>query len=145
MAGRKKKLSFAFSYKKSIPILKSVMRKIPLVIWGGFAVFGIFVFGLFVAFAVEDVPKDDLTSKLSDNKSEQYLDVINSYQEISRLYYYQQQDIDIIADYNNWQDNPEELYDALSSYKQKKDEILFQLGRIYELRKKAGLSASEIQ
>lgn len=144
MAGRKKKSLVLprLDKFKIIYGIKSVFRKIPMIIWGGFAVFGIFVFGLLAGFAISDLPEEEASPSLSESKNTQYLEVIDSYQEVSKLYNYQQQDMDIIADYNSWRANIGEVYEAINSYKQKRDEILFQLGRVYELRKKAGLTIS---
>jgi hypothetical protein len=47
--------------------------------------------------------------------------------------------MDIITNINSWESDPEELRDALDSYHQKRDEILFEFGRIYEVRDRANL------
>lgn len=86
-----------------------------------------------------EINKDKIDTNKSE-KSAQMTDVLNNYQGLSRLFYLQQQDMDIITNISGWENNPQEIYDAIYSYKQKKNEILFQWGRLYELRKKAGLS-----
>jgi hypothetical protein len=114
-----------------------LLSKIPSVIWGAFAIFGIFLFGAIAGSATSA----NSTQAPTDTKRElEYRQVIDGYQDISRLFYLQQQDMDIVTDASIWQEHPEELTDAIASYHQKKNEILFQFGRLYELRRSAGLS-----
>ena len=114
-----------------------ILSAIPRVIWGASAIFGIFLFGVIAGSATSA----NSTHTPTDTKRElEYRQVIDGYQDISRLFYLQQQDMDIVTDSSIWQDHPEELTDAIASYHQKKNEILFQFGRIYELRRSAGLS-----
>lgn len=122
-------------YNKLLLRTKRILAYIPTVIWGGFAVFGIFIFGVFVGLAFQD-PNEH---KLEDNRISKYQDVIDSYQTLSKLFYLQGQDMDIITNSNSWENNPEEFSDAVSSYYQKRDEILFQFGKIYERRSRASL------
>lgn len=115
-------------------------RRLWLVVWSVFAIFGVFVFGFIFGSTAKDFNQNDNTITNQNTKDAQMTDVLNNYQGLSKLFYLQQQDMDIITDSSKWTDNPQELSDAIQSYKQKKDEILFQWGRLYELRKKAGLA-----
>ncbi len=114
-----------------------LVAQIPTVIWGAFAVLGIFIIGILVGTAT---PAQSSQGPQESKKELEYRQVIDGYQNVSKLFYLQQQDMDIVTNTSSWQEHPEEVIDAISSYHQKKDEILFQWGRIYELRKKAGLS-----
>lgn len=125
--------------RRKIP--RDIFKKIPTIIWGGFAVFGIFLFGVLVGGLPSQTDVNSNT-KIS-SQSDKYKNVIDGYQDLSRLFYLQQQDMDIIIDSSIWQDHPEELSDAISSYKKERDEILFQFGRVYELRNKASLPRDE--
>lgn len=127
-----------FSFKTKV---KNILQKIPTVIWGGFAVLGIFLFGFLIGAEVNNnTLKEDFNIS---SQSEKYRDVIDGYQDLSKIIYLQQQDMDIITNSSMWQDHPEEVYDAISSYQDERDSILFQFGRIYELRNKASLPRDE--
>lgn len=113
-----------------------LISTIPTVVWGGFAVLGIFFFGLFIGLAfVEDtsmtVPKEQT------EQVENYKDVISAYKNVSKLYFLQGQDMDIITDMSKWDQYPDEVFQAIASYKQKKDEIIFEYGRLYEIMRRA--------
>lgn len=122
-------------YKRFI---KPVIAKVPAVVWGGFAVFGIFLFGFLVGLAAGEEGDVQEYAK-EDKQAVEYRGVIHAYQDLSRLFYLQGQDMDIITNYPSWESDPQELADAISSYKQKKEEILFQLGILYEKRQRANL------
>lgn len=142
MAGKRSKFKtiiFRVNFFKRLVI--RVINYVPKVIWGGFAVFGIFLFGFLVGASIDKTTLQD-GSDTPLQKSE-LRNVIDGYQDLSRLFYLQQQDMDIIVDTSAWQNNPEELSDALRSYQEKRDQIIFQYGRIYESRSRAGLPRDE--
>ncbi len=125
--------------RKRFIILRKVVRKIPRFVWGTFAVLGIFIVGFVLGVRIQSEYQSDNNTTDQNEKMGKYQDVLNTYQGISRLIFLQQQDMDIITDSSKWQEDPQELTDAIQSYKQEKDEMLFQWGRLYELRRKAGL------
>lgn len=133
MAGRKKQTSSR--RVKILGILKKVIREIPTVIWGAFAVIGIFIFGFVSGYALNEPAYESLRQE--DNAK--YMDVIDSYQKLAEYVYLQNQDMDIITNVTSWDSNPQEVYEAIQSYKQKRDEILFQYGKIFERRERASL------
>lgn len=120
-----------------------VVTKIPKIVWIGCALFGIFSIGFIIGSVSQSGYTDEKTVQKQGEKNAQITDILNSYQGLSKLFYLQQQDMDIITDTSQWSANPQELADAISSYKQKKDEIIFQWGRLYELRRKAGLPSDQ--
>lgn len=140
MAGKKfsKQRGFLGKLKTAKIVFGKILSKIPIIIWGGFAVFGIFIFGVFVGLAASETPDPYLTSD-TEKRMEEYRQVINAYQDLSKLFYMQGQDMDIITDFSRWEENPGELRDALDSFHQKRDEILFEFGRVYEVRNRANL------
>ncbi len=119
------------------------LRKIPKVAWVGSALFGIFTAGFLLGAVSQSAYLQEKASDSKSKKDGDLSEVLNNYQGLSKLFYLQQQDMDIITDTSQWSSNPQELTDAISSYRQKKNEILFQWGRLYELRRKAGLPSDQ--
>lgn len=115
--------------------LSSVSR----LVWGFFAVCGILIIGIFVGASTQGDYNKSESSKVQSEQKAKLNDVLQNYQGLSKLFYLQSQDMDILTDPTIWQDDPQQFTDTLNSYHQEKDEILFQWGRLYELRKKAGL------
>lgn len=128
-------------YKKFALSLGKVYAKIPYFIWAGFAVLGILIVGMVMGAELERNSEPAYMSpaqKLSA-QNEKYLDLIDSYEDLSTLYRYQGENVRIMMDEDIMNENPREFYDAVSSMKDYRDRILIQMGRIYELRKSAGL------
>lgn len=134
-----KRLKKKFKLTRLSGFIFQFVKRIPRVAWGTVAVFGVFCLGFVFGSISQSGYINEQASQKQGEKNAQLTDVLNNYQGLSRLFYLQQQDMDIITDTSQWSINPQELADAISSYKQKKDEILFQWGRLYELRRKAGL------
>lgn len=122
-----------------ISSIKEIVKNIPRAAWAVAAFFGIFMFGLVLGFTWG---QEDATLKPDPNK-DNMLEVISAYEKIGNLYYQQGEDVSIMTNTNLWTSSPEEVVDAIQSYKQKRDEIIFQQGVISESRKRAGLSGSE--
>jgi len=134
-----KTLKKQVKFPRVLSFVMRVIKRIPRVAWGTAAVFGVFCLGIVVGSISQSGYVSEQASQKQGEKCAQLTDVLNNYQGLSKLFYLQQQDMDIITDTSQWSTNPQELTDAISSYKQKKNEILFQWGRLYELRRKAGL------
>lgn len=113
----------------------------PAIVWGAFAVFGIFIFGALVGSATTSEPAHENPPFLE--RQESYDELIVAYEELTDLFLYQNQDAEIMSDPEMIINFPEEADDAYRSYQQKRDEIIFQAGRISELRKNAGLNPKE--
>ena len=122
----------------SLDILPRFYRKIPKIIWFSAAVFGIFIAGMLFDYLTTKPTDFEEYEDLSE-KSQQYLDLITGYEELSNYYFYQGQNVSAITNWNLYETNPEEVAEAFESAKEYKDKILVQQGRIMELRKQAGL------
>lgn len=126
-------------YKKlALVILPRIYRKIPKLILGSAAVFGIFSAGFLSGFFAND-GTNSLAYEDLDRKHKDYLNLINGYEELSNLYYYQGQNVASITNLNLYETDPEQVAKAYESSKEFKDKILVQQGRILELRTQAGL------
>lgn len=120
-----------------------VFSKIPRLAWGVAAAIGFLFIGLVIGF---DLGGKNESSAKSDNNGEQsksYINLIDAYESESDLYLKQNDDVRVLLDMNILQNHPEEINDAIRSYYQKRDEIIFGAGRISELRRRAGLPGKE--
>lgn len=129
------------SYGKFAFSLGKFYKKIPYFIWAGFAVLGILIVGMAMGaeFESRSEPAYMSPTQKLQAQNEKYLDLIDSYADLSTLYQYQGENVRVMMDENIINENPREFYEAVSSMKDYRDKILIQMGRIYELRKQAGL------
>lgn len=126
-------------YKKfALVILPRFYRKIPKIIWAGAAVSGIFFLGFASGFFANE-GKGSLVYQDLEEEHRDYLNLINGYEELSNLYYYQGQNVASITNLSLYETNPGQVAEAYESSKEYKDKILVQQGRILEQRKNAGL------
>lgn len=130
---------FAAYKKLAIDILPRFYRKIPKLIWGTAAAFGFFAIGVVFTLAIEGEGKNTTAYKDLTEVSDDYLNLISGYEELSRLYNFQGQNVSTITDMSLYSTNPEEVYEALASSNEYRDKILVQQGRILEQRNQAGL------
>jgi len=138
-----KRLKKRFKFSRLSGFVFKLVKRIRRVAWGTVAVFGVFCLGFIFGSISQSGYINEKASQKEGERNAQLTDVLSNYQGLSKLFYLQQQDMDIITDTSQWSTNPQELTNAISSYKQKKDEILFQWGRLYELRRKAGLPSDQ--
>ncbi len=121
---------------------KRLLKKIPKVVWGFFAVVGILFVGMLVGY--EAAQEDTSLSPIQQIRvrNERYAQVIQSYEELANLYFEQGQNLKIVLDKDMILQNPQEVVDAFESMDQYRSLINIQMGRILELRREAGLSGS---
>lgn len=115
-------------------------RKIPVLIWGLLACSAILVFGFCIGYLTgvkSETPGSPYAILKEGNKK--LMNLIDGYSQLSGLYFNQGQDVSIVLNKDMAENHPEEIIDALQSINQKRDMINVQLGRLYELRKAAGL------
>lgn len=126
----------------AITTLPRFYRKIPKLILYSAAAFGFFCLGIIFVFIV-DPYKDYVTVGFHQDQADKYFNLIEGYEELSNLYYYQGQNMNVITDLNMIENNPSEVADAFRSADSYRDKILVQQGRIIELRKSAGIYEPE--
>lgn len=121
---------------------KRLLKKIPTVVWGFFAIIGILFIGMLVGY--ESAQEDTNLSPIQQIRvqNERYSRVIQSYEELANLYFEQGQNLKIVLDKDMILQNPQEVVDAFKSMDQYRSLINVQMGRILELRREAGLSGS---
>ena len=122
-----------------IPVFKviNLYRKIPKLIWGAFAVFGIFSIGFIVGiYAISGANTEPYKSLYKQNT--QLLNLIGGYEDMGRLYRLQGQNVGVIIDPDIIYNHPEEFTQALNSIKSYRDQILIEQGVITERRHQAG-------
>lgn len=128
---KKSKVSYFFYF----------LGQIPRAIWFLGAIFGIFIFGVFVGASFTEY--EDLNEFGFEGKDAQYYDIIKSYEELNRKYYLMMEDMEIVTDVDGWEDDPESVYSAIEGYRDRRDEILFDQGILYEKREQADLELTE--
>src|SRR5207237_1433606 len=80
-------------------IFTKTFKKIPKIVWGTAAVFGIFTAGIIFGYSMShDSP--DPTSSNASAQNLKYMNVIKGYEDLSKLYYYQGQNVSVIMDPN---------------------------------------------
>ena len=124
-------------YKRFAFGLTRFYRKVPALVWGSAAVFGIFALGVIAGIALND-GTESLAYKDLEEKQGKYEDLIRGYEELSGLYTVQGENINIITDTNMLTNYPNEYFEAYQSIGEVRDKIIFQEGRISEMRKEAG-------
>lgn len=144
-AGRFRVVKKLFSKLEFISSVKEIIRNIPRAAWVVSSVFGIFMFGLILGFMGG---QDEANLKLrsaTDEGKKNYIEVINAYEKIGDLYFQQGEDVSIMTNTNLWASDPQEVVEAIQSFKQKRDEIIFQQGVISEARRRAELTTGKEQ
>lgn len=136
-----KVVSFKSLYIKTKKI--GILSKIPRLAWGTAAAIGFLFIGLVIGFDLGGKNENTVKSENSAEQSKSYINLIDAYENESDLYLKQNDDVRVLLDTNIIQNHPEELNDAIRSYYQKRDEIIFGAGRISELRRRAGLPGRE--
>lgn len=121
-------------------IFGRIFRKIPTLVWGLLACTTIFVGGMLIGY-LRGMQADSLGTPVYTLKEENrhLKDVTTAYDELTRLYFQQGQDVSIVFNQDILEKHPGEITDALQSINQHRDVINLQLGRIIELRRTAGL------
>ena len=120
-----------------------VFSKIPRLAWGVAAAIGFLVIGLVIGFDLGGKNENKVRFGNGAEQSKDYINLIDAYENESDLYLKQNDDVRVLLDMNILQNHPEEINDAIRSYYQKRDEIIFGAGRISELRRRAGLPGRE--
>lgn len=125
-------------YKKfALVTLPRFYKKIPKTLWILAGAFGFFCLGIVFTFFMESesypVSYEDL-----EKRNDELLKLIDGYEQLSDLYYYQGQNVSVLTNFDIYETNPAEVAEALSEADRYKDKILVQQGRIMELRKSAG-------
>lgn len=111
---------------------------IPKAIWFLGAIFGIFIFGVFMGMEYSEEP-NELNRFEVVGKDAEYYDLIRSYEDLNKKYYKMLGDMEVLTDVSRWEEEPERVYDAVEGYKDNRDQIIFEQGIIYEKRQQAGL------
>ena len=121
----------------------NILPKIPRLAWGFAAAVGFVSMGMVFGFRLGIESGSSAKSDNNGEQSKSYINLIDAYENESDLYLKQNDDVRVLLDTNIIQNHPEELNDAIRSYYQKRDEIIFGAGRISELRRRAGLPGRE--
>jgi len=121
---------------------KRLLKKIPKVVWGFFAIVGILFVGMLVGY--ESAQEDTTLSPIQQIRvrNERYSQVIQGYEELANLYFEQGENLKIVLDKDMILQNPHEVVDAFRSMDQYRSLINIQMGRLLELRREAGLSGA---
>ena len=119
-----------------------LLKKIPLVIIGAFAVIGILTSG--IIFGILFADQSENGTKLSAEaelrlENQKLKNIIGGYEELAMLYYRQGENISVVLDPKTLESNPQKAYEAISRLDTFRDQINVQLGKIFQLRKEANL------
>jgi hypothetical protein len=121
-----------FLFKKWVSIF-------PAAVWNTFGVIGVLVVGLVFGVIIgASAVNDTAGSKVAEENKDLH-SLILGYEKLKNLYDLQGENIAIMFDENILYNHPEEIREAFDSAGQYRDQILIQLGRIYELRRAADL------
>ena len=132
-------------YKRFAFGLSKFYKKVPRLLWGLAAVFGIFALGVIAGIALNDGTDSTAYQDLEESQGK-YGDLIRGYEELSNLYSVQGKNLDILTDSNILTNFPEEYFEAYKSVGEYRDKIIFMQGRVSELRRVAGFfDATESQ
>jgi len=130
-------------HQKPLSYIALFLSLVPRAIWFLGAIFGIFIFGVFVGMSFTDMEGGYDLNPGKFGKDQAYYDIIKSYETLNNEYYEMMQDMEILTDVKSWEDDPESVFNAIDGYRQRRDRILFDQGIIYEKREKAELELLE--
>lgn len=133
-------------YKEALQFYRSVIvaavRRIPFFVFGFFALSGALLIGIFGGFAMGSGPQEKtIHEEMMEVRDEnlKLRDLVNGYEDLSKLYYEQGNNISVVLDTDTLINDPLKVRTALKSMNDYRDMINVQYGRIIELRKSAGL------
>ncbi len=132
--------------KKKLNKDKVILIKSSIVVWGLFALFGAFALGGLVEHQrneytlADDTPYQNLMDKI-----DRYDNLLEGYEDLSKLYSDQGENLSIIFNTTLWETHPEEIEQALASMKQYREKIINQRGKIDGLRKAVGIPAEDLK
>ena len=120
--------------------LKAI-SKIPKIVWGAAAVFGVLAMGVMMGYAMGTNPEPSQGSPAAEiaRQNQNLLRVIDGYEKISHLYSLQGQNVGVVLSPDIIYNHPEEIRDAMNSIDQYRSEIIKQEGKIEQLRQDADL------
>jgi hypothetical protein len=132
------------------PLIQSVFRKtlalarkwasiFPTAVWNTFGVLGVLIVGLVFGFIIGAAASADINNEDLVEENDNLRKLVGGYEELKYLYDLQGDNVSIMLDPDLIYTNPEEVEEAYDSAGQYRDEILVQLGRIYELRSQVNL------